>query len=39
VSNKVQPLALPTTLVPDVDDLEANHEEVRAREAVVEVDH
>eukprot|EP01033_Poteriospumella_lacustris_P007449 gene7449-5358_t len=39
VSNKVQPLALPTTRVPDVDDLEANHEEVRARETVVEVDH
>eukprot|EP01033_Poteriospumella_lacustris_P007448 gene7448-5357_t len=39
VSNKVQPLALPTARVPDVDDLEANHEEVRARKTVVEVDH
>lgn len=40
VSNKVTPLvAIPTTRIPDVDDLEANHqEEVHARETVVEVD-
>lgn len=37
-SNKIQPLAIPTTRVPDVEDLEANLDEGLARETVIEVD-